>query len=117
MHELSLALSIVEIAAEEAGRKNGRVAAVHVRVGRLSGVDRAALEFAFEVAREGTPLADAALVVEDVPVVVHCPSCGEDRTPESAWELRCPDCGSPTPEVLRGRELEVAALEVVPEHP
>lgn len=115
MHELSIALSIVEIASGEAGRQGGRVVAVHVRVGRLSGVDRAALLFAFEVAREGTPLADAGLVVEDVPVVVHCPSCGEDRTTGSTWELRCPDCGTPTPEVRSGRELEVVALEVVSE--
>jgi hydrogenase nickel incorporation protein HypA/HybF len=114
VHELSIALGIVEVAAEEAGRHDGRVTAVHLRLGPLSGVDRAALVLAFDLAREGTPLAWAGLVVEEVPVVVRCAPCGEDRTLGTAWELRCPVCGAATPEVRAGRELEVVALEIAP---
>jgi hydrogenase nickel incorporation protein HypA/HybF len=57
MHELSIAMSIVEGAAEEARRHPGeRVAAVHLRLGELSGVVRDALLFSYDLACEGTPL-------------------------------------------------------------
>ena len=114
MHELSIALSLLDLAEEEASRRGCRVAAIHQRLGPLSGVVREALASAYEPAREGTPMAEAALVVEEVPVVVACPACAAERRPVSPYELRCWVCGAPTPEVISSRELEVAALEVVP---
>jgi hydrogenase nickel incorporation protein HypA/HybF len=111
MHELSVALGIVDVAAAEAGRQGGRVTAVHLRLGPLSGVVKAALVSAFGLAREGTPLENAELVVEEVPLVGYCPACAADRTLEPPL-LLCPACGTPTPEVVSGRELEVTALEV-----
>ena len=114
MHELSIALSILDCAAEQAERHGGRVAAVHLRLGPLSGVVREALVSAYDLAREGTRLARAELVVEEVPVAAYCPACAAERAPISVQELRCPACGSPTPEILRGRELEVVALEIDP---
>ena len=60
MHELSIALSILDLAAEEAERHGGRVAAVHLRLGPLAGVVKDALVSAYDLAREGTPLARAA---------------------------------------------------------
>jgi hydrogenase nickel incorporation protein HypA/HybF len=113
MHELSIALSIVEVATEEAERRSARVAAVHLKVGQLSGVVAEALTSAFELARESTPLADAVLVIERVAVVVFCPACAAERG-VSFPHLSCPVCGTPTPEVVRGRELEVTALEIIP---
>jgi|SRR5207253_10883868 len=113
MHELSIALSILDLAAEEAERhRAARVAAIHVRLGPLSGVVRDALVSAYELAREGSRLKDAALVIEEVPVVVYCPSCAGRRPVPDVRELCCPVCATPTPEVLSGRELEVAALEI-----
>ena len=53
MHELSIALSLLDLVEEEAERRGVRVAAVHVRLGPLSGVVRDALVSAFELAREG----------------------------------------------------------------
>jgi hydrogenase nickel incorporation protein HypA/HybF len=120
MHELSIALSILDLVAEEAAAaccatsRTGRVAAVHLKLGPLSGVAREALVSAFYLAREGTPYEQAELVVEDVPVTVHCPACDAERDLPSVQELRCPVCGVPTPAIVRGRELEVVALEIEP---
>ena len=112
MHELSIALGIVDVAAGEADRRGGRVAVVHLRLGPLSGVVPDALRSAFELAREQEPaLAAAELAIEDVPVAARCPACAAERA-VSFPELRCPECGTPTPEVVRGRELEVFALEI-----
>jgi hydrogenase nickel incorporation protein HypA/HybF len=113
MHELSIALSILDLAAEELARQGGgRVVAVHLRLGPLSGVVVDALRAAYDLAREGASLGPAELVIEEVPLVVHCTACAAERTPASAWELRCPVCGDLTPQVVRGRELEVFALEI-----
>ncbi len=111
MHELSIALAILDCAAEEAARRESRVVAVHLRLGPLAGVVKAALLSAFELAREGTPCAAAALVVQDVPLTAWCPACAAERSPAFP-ELCCPVCGTPTPDVRSGRELEVVALEI-----
>jgi hydrogenase nickel incorporation protein HypA/HybF len=112
MHELSIALSIVDMAAEEAQRRDVRVRGVHLRLGPLSGVVKQALLSAYELAREGSPLADARLVIEAVPVLAHCPTCRATRAVVSVQQLACAECGTPTPEVVSGRELEMVALEV-----
>lgn len=112
MHELSIALSILELAEEEGERRGGRVAAIHLKLGRFSGVVREALASAYEMAREGTALAQTELVIDEIPLVVRCAACNADRAPTSAYELRCPVCGDLCREILRGRELEVHALEI-----
>jgi hydrogenase nickel incorporation protein HypA/HybF len=111
MHELSIALSILDLAEEEGTNRGGRIVAIYVKLGPLSGVVKEALVSAFELAREGTALAQAELVIEEVPLVLHCSACSVDRIPASV-ELRCPVCGALTNEVVRGRELEISALEI-----
>jgi hydrogenase nickel incorporation protein HypA/HybF len=113
MHELSIALNIIDVASEEAERQgNARVLAVHIRLGALTGVVKEALQSAYGLAREGTPLATADLVVEETLPAAYCPRCAASRTLKSPWELCCPTCGTPTPDIVSGRELEVVALEV-----
>jgi hydrogenase nickel incorporation protein HypA/HybF len=113
MHELSIAISILELAEEEAERQGGGgVVAIHLRLGPLSGVVPAALRSAYDLAREGSSLPKAALVIEEVPLLAYCPVCLTERALPSAAHLCCPVCGAPTPEVVCGRELEVTALEI-----
>src|SRR5439155_7885623 len=67
MHELSIALSILDIVAEEAERRNGaRVLAVHLRLGPLSGVVKESLRSAYELAREGSGFEGSELFIEGV---------------------------------------------------
>jgi hydrogenase nickel incorporation protein HypA/HybF len=112
MHELSIALSILDLVAEEAERRRGRVAAVHLKLGPLSGVVREALVSAYDLARDGTDVSGAELVVEDVPVIAYCAACAAERRIESVREICCPTCGAPTPKIISGRELEIVALEI-----
>ncbi len=112
MHELSIALAILDTIADEAARQGGvRVAAVHLRLGPLAGVIPDALRSAFELARAGSAHPTCELRIEHVPLVTYCPACAAERTPEFP-HLCCPVCGGPTPRVVSGRELEVVALEV-----
>jgi hydrogenase nickel incorporation protein HypA/HybF len=113
MHELSIAMSMVEMAAEEAASRGGaQVNAVHLKLGPLSGVVKEALLFSYEVACAGTPLEGSQLVIEDVPVIVYCPTCEAETAPVSLQQFCCSICATPTPQVLRGKELQVFALEI-----
>jgi hydrogenase nickel incorporation protein HypA/HybF len=112
MHELSIALSMLEQIEEEVGRHNGAaVLAVRVKVGVLSGVDCDALGFAWEIAREGTKAAGAQLEIERVPLLVHCPMCGTTHSAE-VQAIFCPRCITPEQDILCGRELELTSLEI-----
>ena len=66
MHELSIALSIIEGAEEELARQGGgRVCAVYLKLGPLAGVVKEALLFSYGLASEGTALEGSSLVIEE----------------------------------------------------
>ena len=112
MHELSIALAIVEqvapIAREHRAR---RVLSVTVSVGRLSGVDGDSLSLAFPLAAEDTVAAGARLVVEAVPARARCRACGREFEPDFV-ALVCEGCGSPDVEISGGRDLLLKSVEI-----
>ncbi len=112
MHELSIAMGIVDAALDESQRRGVQVTAVHLRLGALSGVVKDALLFSYEVACQDTPIEGSRLIVEDIPVVIFCAQCQGTRTLPSVQLFTCPDCGAPTMDIRQGKELEVFALEV-----
>jgi hydrogenase nickel incorporation protein HypA/HybF len=112
MHELSIAMSIIEMAEEEAAQRNARVNAIHLKLGALAGVVQAALLSSYELACEGTDLEGSRLIIEEVPIVIYCPACLAQRTLNSPQWFVCPECNQPVSEVVHGRELEVFALEI-----
>lgn len=117
MHELSIAMSIVDAALDEAEQRGVKVNAVHLRLGALSGVVKDALLFSYEVACQDTHLQGSQLIVEEVPVVIYCAQCQREQTLSSMQSFRCPQCETPSIDVRHGRELEVFALEVSEEEP
>ena len=113
MHELSIAISLIDVGAEELERQGGgRVEAVHLRLGPLSGVVKEALLSAYDLAIEQSPLEGSRLLIEEVPVEIFCPTCNQNRRVESIQEMRCQSCGSLSANIVRGRELELFALEI-----
>jgi len=113
MHELSIAISMIEMAEQEAAnRGNARVTALHLKLGPLSGVVKDALLFSYNIASKGTTLEGSSLVIEDLPIVIYCTECQQEHPIETVQRLCCPVCGTLTPCVVRGRELEISALEL-----
>lgn len=113
MHELSIAISLVESAQEELEKLGSPQAlAVHLQLGPLSGVVRDALEFSYEIACQNTPLTGTRLIIEEIPVLVDCPACGKPREIVSMQDFRCSVCGASGGKVVQGRELRLAALEI-----
>jgi len=117
MHELSIALSIIEGVEEEiARRENARVAAVHLRLGPLSGVVKEALLFCYGLACEGTPLEGSHLEIEEMPIILYCDACRQERPAVSLQRLCCAACDTPSAQIRKGAELEVFALELKDEY-
>lgn len=113
MHELSIAISMIDQIVEEAESRGGlAVEVVHLRLGTFSGVDKDALLFSYELACQGTPLEGSRLQIETIPLRIYCPACQQNRTPPSVYALCCPECQTVAQEIVTGREIEVAALEV-----
>lgn len=113
MHELGIAQSILDAALGEAKAAGGdHVHVVRLRLGRLAGVVAEALQFSFEVIREGTPAADAVLEIEEVPVRLKCGSCGREFVLPEDLVFHCPGCGAGNAQLLSGREIEIGSLEI-----
>jgi hydrogenase nickel incorporation protein HypA/HybF len=113
MHELSIAINLVEIAGEEA-RKAGatKVLKVHLQIGALSGVVPGALEFVFDVASRDTLVQGASLVIDPVPVSVYCDACRRIVEIRDISDMACPVCGLPSADIRGGRELDLLAIEI-----
>jgi hydrogenase nickel incorporation protein HypA/HybF len=109
LHELSIAAAVVEIACRHAAGRPVRV--VQIRVGRLRQVVPSALEFSFSLVADGTAVAGARLVIEDVPAVGRCQVCKAETKLES-FPLLCGNCGGPDLEIVSGDELLVEMLEL-----
>jgi hydrogenase nickel incorporation protein HypA/HybF len=112
MHELSITMSIIELAQEESDRRGIQVSAVHLKLGALSGVVKEALLGSFEMACEDTPLKGARLLIEELPVLIFCRTCEAQRPISSVQLFCCAECGTPSGEIVQGKELEVVALEI-----
>lgn len=113
MHEVSIAMSLVEELTERAiSERADKIITVRVRIGAMSGVVTEALQFAWDIATEGSVAEGARLLIEAVPLVVFCPQCDATKTIYGHPILVCPDCGTLTPTIVRGRELQLIAMEV-----
>ncbi len=112
MHELSIALRVIEIAREEAARSGAeKITGVELEVGELSGVMIDALEFAFSSVKEEKGLENLRVDVHIIPAAARCRECGKCYEVKQFYET-CPVCGGMNPELVKGRELKVKSVTV-----
>ncbi len=88
------------------------VQVVALRVGALCGAQPEALEWAWSLASADSVVDGARLVLERVAAAVWCTECAAEREIDEYFALRCPVCDSPTANLVRGREFEVAYVEL-----
>jgi hydrogenase nickel incorporation protein HypA/HybF len=112
MHEISVAINIVEIAEASAQRKGtGQIQLIKIRLGEFTTIVQEALEFAFEIARQETLAAHARLEIEIVPMLVECLCCGAIPNPVRDIVLLCPNCGLQL-QIVGGEEIQLEYIEV-----
>ena len=86
MHEMGIALQIVEIATASIPPDAGdvRVETINLKIGKLAAVVPDSLRFCFDIAIKDTPLAGANLVIAELPVVARCKDC------QTQWTINGP---------------------------
>ena len=112
MHELSIAMSIVDIATDYARKDNAsRVLGIEIEVGSLSGVVVDALELAMEAATRNTICENASCEILTIQASMKCPQSGKG-VPVNSLVEPCPVCGKYGHPLMQGDELRVKSLVV-----
>jgi len=107
--------SIVEIAEARARGQNAvSIQLIKIRLGEFTNIVREALEFAFEVARQGTIAERAQLHIEIVRMTLRCVVCEAVTQPVRGVCLICTHCGFPL-KITAAEELLIEYIEVVTE--
>jgi len=116
MHEMGIALQIIEIATESIPVDAGdvRVEKINLKIGKLAAVVPDSLRFCFDIAVKDTLLDGAQLVIKELPVVARCRDC-ETQWTISSPAFTCENCNSGSLEILSGRELDIESIEIAQE--
>ena len=112
MHELSIAISIVDTVIKQAEAASAiHVSEVNLDIGVCSGIEFQSLEFSLGVAAKDTILEKTAFRINRVEPVAECPACHHLYTPERVFSY-CPECKKPGIRLIRGTELQIKSLLV-----
>lgn len=112
MHELSIVMSIVDIAQDQALKANATtIDEIELDIGTLSGIEMGALEFAWKEGVRSTMLENAFKKINHIQGRAKCMDC------EAEFEIHqyhdaCPVCGEHLLSVLQGKELRVKSLVI-----
>ncbi len=112
MHEMSIALGIIDLAMEYAEREGAeKVLELELDIGTHSGVEIGALRSAMEIAVRDTLLEHSLLRVNEIRAVAECAECGTTFEVEDPVQ-HCPQCGARSTRIRRGKEMQLKSLLV-----
>lgn len=112
MHELSIVMSIIDIARKEAHNAGADVIKeIELEIGEMSGIEMESFNFAWNEAVKGTVLAGANLETHRPEGKGKCLECGTDFKMENLYDP-CVLCNSYFVEIIEGRELSVKSITV-----
>lgn len=113
MHEVSLALSLLQIAEDTCRNQGYRIIeSVKIKIGRAAGINPDSLLFVLETAKKGTLAERANFLMEMVSLGGLCQDCGQIFEIEETYIFHCPFCASTSFKLTQGREFEIVEMEV-----
>lgn len=112
MHELAICQEIISQVNEIAFENQAlSIESITLQVGPLSGVEAPLLKQAFPFAAVQTVAEHAALIIEELPVIVECKQCGFHST-VALNKLICAQCGDYHTQLVSGDEMLLASVEL-----
>ncbi|MDE3234488.1 MAG: hydrogenase maturation nickel metallochaperone HypA [Bacteroidota bacterium] len=112
MHELSIVMSIIDIARHEVEEAQAMaVEEIELDIGSLSGVEMDALEFAWKQGVKRTVLEHAAMKVNNISAKAECMDCRTEFPIDHYYDA-CPVCKGHFLNIKQGKELRVKSLTV-----
>lgn len=110
MHEMSIALQILDQAIQSASAKNvTRIDEIELEIGQMQQVVFEALELAFQCIAEGTIAEGAKLNMTEREMTAICRVCGHEYQP-SIEVFTCPPCGSANAEIVTGKDIILQSM-------
>jgi len=110
MHELSLAMSVMDIVEREAQRlDNSNIKAIEIEVGDFAGVELSSFRFSMEAVIRSSPFDKAEARIIQVPAVAEGNSCGVKFNASSRF-CCCPECGEYGISLVQGTEFRLTAI-------
>lgn len=112
MHEMSIAMNIIELASAAAQAEGASVIdRIELEIGTMAGIMVESLEFCFEAAAHGTLAEGAVLDITSIPAEGHCTMCNKISAIDSL-AAQCPHCGAYLLSLLTGNDLKIKAIIV-----
>ncbi|MGV6844694.1 MAG: hydrogenase maturation nickel metallochaperone HypA/HybF [Lutibacter sp.] len=112
MHELSIAVGIVDLAEKELAKvKETKVSEIELEIGKLSGVEIDALNFVWEAAVKNSVLEHAHKIIHVIEGKAVCSDCNTSFKVENIYDA-CPNCKGYLKHIIKGKELKVKSLNV-----
>lgn len=112
MHELSIAMGIVDIAQKEIDKVNAnKVDLIVLEIGTLAGIEFDALDFVWPSAVKDTVLEHAIKKINIIHGEAKCSDCDTIFKLDNIYDA-CPNCNSYLKGIIKGKELLVKSLEV-----
>ncbi len=113
MHELSIAMQIIEIAEEEATKHEASsISSLKLDIGTLSGIEPEALELAMEEAVKGSLAHNAKVLFNYIQAVAVCEDCCHEFNSQDYFKT-CPFCNSLNTSLIKGKELKIASIDLI----
>ncbi len=112
MHEMTIAINIVDIICQKANdEKAVKVNIVELVIGELSGIMINSLEFCFEAACKNTIADGAELKINIINAEAFCKSCNKNFSIESDFSP-CPTCNDFNFELIKGKEFSIKSFNI-----
>ena len=112
MHEISIALSIVETLDAKAREEGAdRISGIDLVIGKLAGIEPESLRFCFSAAAKGTLAEEALLAIEEPEGLGECGECGI-TFPVSFYYAECPECRSLRVKIVSGEEFVIQSITI-----
>ena len=110
MHELSLALEVIDLAEREAKKNEVKVVReILIEIGDLSGVEADAFELALDLLVKDSILENAAKQIIHTPGKGRCTACDLEFEMKQMLST-CPECHCYPSEIRGGREFRVVSM-------
>lgn len=112
MHEMSIAMSIVDIAISEAAKADAQtIDEIEIEIGQLAGVMLESLSFCLQAAAKNTLAEPATFTLVTIAGQGHCLACQQD-IPINEFPAQCPICQGFGVSITAGTELKIRSISI-----
>jgi len=110
MHEMSIVMSIFDIACEKAGKEDARqIAEIELDIGTQAGIEFRALEFALDQVNKNDLLKTTLFKINKIEARARCNDCQCEFKTTNLYSP-CPQCNTYNNELIKGKELRIKSI-------